>query len=81
MRQLKRYIYLGIIVDYIIGRYIAQMLQNPTNIFLDIGRVNVNGSDSHTVVNVALVKRNVTCFMSLIRNNNSYIFIFVVKRS
>lgn len=62
MRQIKRYIYLGTMVDYIIGRYIAQMLQNPTNIFLDIDRVNVNGSDSHTVVNVASVKRNITFF-------------------
>lgn len=57
------------------------MLQNQTNIFLDIGRVKVNGSDSHTVVNVALFKRNVTFFMCLIANINSYIFIFVVKRS
>lgn len=81
MRQIKGYIYLGIIVDYIIGRYIAQMLQNPTNLFIDIGRVNVNGSDSHTVVNVALVKRNVTFLMCLIANNNNDIFIFVVKRS
>lgn len=44
------------------------MLQNPTNIFLDIGRVNVNGSDSHTVVNVALVKPDVTFFRFLIGN-------------
>lgn len=67
-RQIKRYTYLNIIFDYFIGHYIAQMLQNPTNIFLDIGRVNVNGFNSHKVVNVALVKRDVTIFMFLVGN-------------